>query len=421
MPMQPDRPLKIVTIHAADHGGGAERSVMTLHRSLLAMGHDSAVHVGYRQLNEPKVFAIERTRPFPGCLGALRAIERTTGLQDLYAPGLRRVLQGLPDDVDVVHMHSLWGSGNYADVGALGVSAARFPTVLTLRDEWMLTGHCAYSHTCTRWQSGCGRCPDLTVPPSITRDATRLNFMRKRRVMQNSPVHVTTVSHALCRQAEKSPIMAGKPISVIHNGIDVKAFCPGDQRQARGELGLPEQGLMVLLAGQSIEGINQGIAQQAAAALNVLQNHGVTALLVGRSASKVAATLSVPARVLPFQDTPEAMARCYRAADLTLVSSEVETFGRIAAESQACGTPVITSDAGGLPEVVKHGLSGLVVPNRSVEGFLAALRSLLPNETMRRDMSIAAVHWAQSQFAEDRITGQYVELYRQLVFDSARR
>jgi D-inositol-3-phosphate glycosyltransferase len=254
----------------------------------------------------------------------------------------------------------------------------------------------------------------LAVPPAVPRDATRLNVLRKRWVVQRSDLHITTVSEALRRQAEQSPILAGKSISVIYNGIDLNVFCPGDRCEARRELGLPEEGVMVLLAGQTIEGINQGIAQQAAAALNRIQKPQITALLVGRSATKVAATLSVPFRVLPYQETPEQMARCYRAANITLVSSEVETFGRIAAESQACATPVITSDAGGLPEVVAHGVGGLVVPNRSVDRFEAALSQLLHDQVHRTRLGLGGLAWVRERFADEHITQQYLNLYDQL-------
>jgi glycosyltransferase involved in cell wall biosynthesis len=323
-------------------------------------------------------------------------------------------LASLAPDHDVVHLHTLWGSGHYADLASIGLAARRFPTVLTLHDEWMLTGHCACSLGCDRWQTGCGRCPDLTIPPACTRDGTRLNAIRKRRIVQRARLHVTTVSHATRRQAQRSPIMAGKPISVVYNGIDTQGFSPGDRLQARVEMGLPAEGFLALLAGQTVEGITQGIAQQAAAALNELNDLSVTALIVGRSAPRVAETLRIPCHVRPYQETPQAMARCYRAADVTLVSSEVETFGRIAAESQACGTPVISSDAGGLPEVVGHGVGGLVVPSRRVEGFVGALRRLIddPGERLRMGRSGAA--WVRQRFAEDKIANDYVALYRRV-------
>ena len=60
--------LRIALIHVADKGGGAERSVLTLHRSLLAQGHDSRLFVGCKQLDEPGVIEIERRRSIPGIL-----------------------------------------------------------------------------------------------------------------------------------------------------------------------------------------------------------------------------------------------------------------------------------------------------------------------------------------------------------------
>ena len=50
------------------------------------------------------------------------------------------------------------------------------PVALTLHDEWLLTGHCAYTLGCERWRIGCGRCPDLTIYPAIRRDSTAENF-----------------------------------------------------------------------------------------------------------------------------------------------------------------------------------------------------------------------------------------------------
>jgi len=406
--------MNIATIHAADQGGGAERSVLTLHRSLQAAGHCSRLYVGYQHLAEEGVEAVPRIRPFPGALGLIRRLEAITGLQNLRAPGFRHLIRSLPAETDVLHLHSLWGSGHYADIGGIALAAHRYPTVLTLRDEWLLTGHCAYSHQCTRWRQGCGHCPDLTIPPAVSRDATRINVWRKRRALHRAPLWITTVSAALKRQAERSPITAGLPIRVIYNGIDLRAFQPGCRREARAALGLPQDRILVLLTGQSIEGIQQGIAQQGARALERVQDPRVVALLVGHSAQRVASTLRVPSVVVPFQTTPEAMASCYRAADLTLVTSEVETFGRVAAESLACGTPVISSDAGGLPEVVPHRVGGWVVPNRQVEGFEAALRQLLADELLRSRLAQGGLEWVRARFADDHITGQYLELYQEI-------
>ena len=233
--------------------------------------------------------------------------------------------------------------------------------------------------------------------------------------MQKSAVHITTVSRYLRDVAAKSPIMANKEISVIYNGIDVDIFCPGSRADARARLNLPQDRFVVLLAGQTIEGINQEIAQQGALALNRLNDPRVLPLLVGTSSQRVADTLHGASVTLPFQRSPLEMALCYRAADVTLVASEVESFGRIAAESQTCGTPVITSDAGGLPEVVRHGLGGLVVPMREVEGFVRALEAMLNDVDGCERMGRDGAKWARENFADAVITRQYIELYRTLI------
>jgi glycosyltransferase involved in cell wall biosynthesis len=409
------RPLRIALLHAADAGGGAERSVLTLHQSLLRQGHESSLYVGHKHTNEAGVVQIERVRGVPGLQRLVRGAESLAGFQGLYAPGFRRLIRQLSPSTDVVHMHSLWGAGHFADLWGVWIAASRFATVLTLRDDWMLTGHCACTHRCERWRTGCGQCPDLTIPPRIKRDGTAFNFRLKRRIVHQSRIHVTTVSRYLQAKAEQSPIMRGKSVTTIYNGIDLLTFSPGDQKAARQALGLPVDGLFVLLAGQSIEGIRQGIAQQAAEALKRLNHPTVTPLLVGHSAPLVAASLPIHSIVLPFQTMPAAMAQCYRAADLTLVSSEVETFGRIAAESQACGTPVIASDAGGLPEVVKDGTGGVVVSNRDVDGFLEALRSLVGDGARRRAMGRAGVDWVTRNFADQTVAASYVALYDRVI------
>jgi D-inositol-3-phosphate glycosyltransferase len=97
-----------------------------------------------------------------------------------------------------------------------------------------------------------------------------------------------------------------------------------------------------------------------------------------------------------------------------LVASEAETFGLIAAESQACGTPVICTDVGGLPEVVASGIGGIVVPVRSVEGFVEGIRQLCNDRGLWQRMSAAGVEWVLERFSDDVMVDSFLELYRRL-------
>ncbi len=409
------RRLKIALVHAADFGGGAERSVLTLHRSLISQGHYSHLHVGYKLTDEREVTEIARIRPIRGLLRLVKTVEDFTGMQNLYSPGFRRLIRTLPQDTDVVHLHSLWGSGKFADLAGIQIVSSRLPTVLTLRDEWMLTGHCACSHDCERWRIGCGKCPNLAEPPSTPRDGTRINFWRKKQIIRRSNVQITTVSRFLQRRAEESQITRNNPIRTIYNGIDTTKFSPGDRVTARRALGLDPAKKYMLLTGQTVEWAVRGKAQLAARALNELGPTSFTPLVVGKAAEVVASSLRVPCQILPFQSTVDGMVDCYRAADLTLVASEVETFGRIAAESQACGTPVITTDVGGLPEVVGEGGGGLIVRNGDLQGYVDAIRTLTENDELLRAMSINATAWVSKQFDQDKITREYLQLYREAI------
>jgi glycosyltransferase involved in cell wall biosynthesis len=415
-----DRPLKIALIHAADKGSGAENCVLSLHLALLKLGHQSHLYVGYKLTDLSNINEIERVRTIPGLLRITSKLEKTFGLERLYAPGFRRLHHVIAPDTDVVHIHSLWGSSGYADIGGLPKLTKKFPCILTLHEQWLTTGHCACPFNCVRWKTGCGRCPDLSLTPKIDRDGTRLNWIRKKWALQKSSVQITTVSDWLRKVARQSPILAGKTISVVYNGIDETVFTPGSRQEAREDLNIPQDSFVVLMAGQTVEGINKGISQQAVQAINLLKHDRVLPLLIGRSAHLVSKTLFVPHIVLPFQEKSEDMARCYRSANVTLVTSEYETFGRVAAESQACGTPVIAFATGGIPEVVKDGVGGLIVPTGDTKALAMAIQRLMDDPGYCNELGSKGAAWAHATFSTREIAVRYVGQYYETIEEQKR-
>ncbi len=408
-----EKPLKIAMIHVADSGGGAENTVLSLHKALLELGHESHLYVAYKYTDTPHVSVIEKKKTIPGLLRICKFFENKFGWQHLFSPGFRSLDKIIDPETDVVHVHSLWGGGGYADIGALPRLSRSFAMTLTLHEAWLMTGHCACPFGCQRWKSGCGKCPDLQRAPKLEHDGTRFNWWRKRLALRSTHVRITTVSAWLKKQVLNSPILAGKHVSVVHNGVDNSVFAPGDQQHARELLGLPPDAFVVLLAGQTIEGIKEGIAAKyAIKALNQLRDERLHALLIGPSAALVGNQLSIAYTALPYQQQQSDMACCFQAADVSMVTSEYETFGMIAAESQACGTPVITFATGGLPEVVKHGVGGLVVPTGDVNGLIAGIKALLENTSMRNKMGEDGMTWVHEHFSNQMIAMRYISEYR---------
>ncbi len=239
--------------------------------------------------------------------------------------------------------------------------------------------------------------------------------------IRRSPLRVTAVSDWLERQVEQSPIFAGKQVDVVHNSIDESIFFPGSRHDARAALGVPQDAFVVLLAGQAIEGIRQAIAQHAVEALNRLNEQGITALLVGHSAARVASTLRTPSIVLPFQNSQVAMAQAYRAADLTVVPSEFETFGRVAAESLLCGTPVVAFATGGLTDVVKPGIGGWLVPSGDMEALAKQIGEIFGNREELARLRQTCAPWAAEMLATRAIAEQYIRVYREAIAAQANR
>ena len=150
-------------------------------------------------------------------------------------------------DFDLIHAHNL--HGDYFDLAALASASRSRPVVVTLHDEWLMTGHCACTLGCERWRNACGQCPRLDVYPAIRRDATAENLARKREIYRDLRVVAVAPSRWLLERARASALSAAITESrIIPNAVDLEIFAPGDRSEARRHLGFPEQALIFLFS-----------------------------------------------------------------------------------------------------------------------------------------------------------------------------
>ncbi len=101
-------------------------------------------------------------------------------------------------------------------------------------------------------------------------------------------------------------------------------------------------------------------------------------------------------------------------ADVFLLPSDNESFGFAALAAMAAGIPVVGSDAGGLPEVVKHAEGGYLLPVGDIEGLAERCCEILRDQERRREMGEAARRRAQSRFGAERVVGEFEALYASL-------
>ena len=168
-------------------------------------------------------------------------------------------------------------------------------------------------------------------------------------------------------------------IDVVHPGVDLATFTPGDKRSARAALGLAADERIVAFVGRIQPLKAPDVLLRAAAKLP-----DVRVLVVGGPSGsglaapdqfvRLADELGISDRVTFLPPQPrEQLAQVFRAADVVAVPSYSESFGLVALEAQACGTPVVAAAVGGLRVAVRDGVSGVLVDGHDVDDWAAAI------------------------------------------------
>lgn len=392
-------------LNTADRGGGAERLAMTVLDGFEALGTETWLAVGAKRTDHPRVVQLDAS-PFvdysreqsPRRLAALRLRRRITnslGLEDFEHPWSRRVLEMAGSPPDLVVCDNL--HGGWFDVRALPALSRSRPVVLRLADSWPFTGHCACPLGCGRWETGCGKCPDLEIPPAIERDLTRLNWRRKRRAFSGSRLFLVAPSRWLLERATRSLLApAIAEARVIPGAVDLDVFNPGG-RNGRGD---GRRLLYVSHGGADNPFKDFGTIREAVSRLRA----PVELVVVG-GAKEASERLGENRliRHLPYVDSPAELASLYRDADVYVHAAPEESFCLTAAEALACGTPVVAAAGGGVREVVDHGRTGLVTAPGDPGALADALARLMDQPELRARMAAAGVAAARQRFDEKRI------------------
>jgi len=194
-------------------------------------------------------------------------------------------------------------------------------------------------------------------------------------------------------------------VRTVAPGVDLDVFTPGDAAAARRRLGFAPDAAVLLFVGRIQPLKAPDVLLRAAAALVAarpqLRDRLEVVVVGGPSGSGLAAPeqLHKLAGDLGIADVTRfvrpvhqaVLADYYRAASVTVVPSHTESFGLVAVESQACGTPVVAASVGGLRSAVDDGRSGLLVEGHNPVEYAAAIGRLLTDATLHRRLSRGAV------------------------------
>lgn len=191
-------------------------------------------------------------------------------------------------------------------------------------------------------------------------------------------------------------------IELVSPGVDHAFFSPGDRTGARTALGLGDEPLLLFVG--RIQPLKQlGVA---VAALARLADPSATLVVVGGPSGTdgeaeharvraLIADLGLTGRVRFVDPQPHhLLSSWYRAADVVVVPSRSESFGLVALEAAACGTPVVAAAVGGLTTIVDHGVSGLLVDGDDPSEWAFHIDRILTDDDLAKSMSTEAVRRA---------------------------
>jgi D-inositol-3-phosphate glycosyltransferase len=223
-----------------------------------------------------------------------------------------------------------------------------------------------------------------------------------------------------------------RKVAIIPPGVDTCRFYPISADEAREAIGVPPCGRMILFVGriEPLKGLE--VLFQA---ISLIRQRGDIAgdsfclTVIGGEPNVEPELMSDEmARLHNIMDqfglqdlvtflgkrSQETLPYYYSAAEVVVVPSYYESFGMVALEAMACGTPVVASQVGGLAFLIQDGVTGYTVPVEDPKTLADRLVLLLQNETLRKQMGEQAEQVAQ-QYSWDRIAAQLMALYRDVL------
>ncbi len=342
----------------------------------------------------------------------------------------------------------------------------RLPIVWTLHDQNPYTGGCHFTTGCERFRTGCGQCPQLLAPGP--HDLSRHAFAVKQALLTGRELHVVAPSRWMLTEAQKSPIFRGaKSFTQIPYGLDVAALEPEPGRAAfRGQRLLPT----ILFGAEDLKNARKGV-QYALEGINhlvrlVSQSDSVQTPagqvepghdlssgdrsttdrsrpggagpgrgdsgVSGRGPAGKRLRLWTFGKALPddllerldpaievkqwgFVSDRRLQGQLYRAADVFWLPSLEDNQPQTALEAMGCGTPVVGFDVGGVPEIVRHQQTGLIVPARDSAGLARATWALLRDRRLRLRLSAAGRQMVRQEYSPERQSRGYLDLYDRIL------
>ncbi|WP_319421338.1 glycosyltransferase family 4 protein [Pleurocapsa sp. FMAR1] len=405
--------MKVLQINYSDYanGGGGAIAMYRLYQSLKNIGIDGNILSNYKTLSSDESQSIDRSQRWES---QIRKITSRLGLNDLHCISSFGVKKNnFYIDADVLNFHILHsGFFNYLAIPSLTKNK---PAVFTLHDMWSFTGHCAYSYDCDRWKTGCGQCPQLDTYPAVARDNTKWEWKLKNWVYNRSNLVIVTPSKWLTEQAKQS-MLDCLPIHHIPYGLDTEAYQPIEAEHCKYALGIPHDKKVLMFCAVNLKDRRKGgdLLNASLQKLPASLKKDIVLLTLGNSGEHIE-SIGIDTINLGYVSSDRLKSIAYSAADLFIFPTRADNLPLVLQESMACGTPMVSFKIGGVPDLVRHNITGYLAAPEDFSDFSQGIIQLLEDNQLRTKMKQNCREIAINEYSLELQAQRYVEIYQRLL------
>lgn len=397
--------MKVLQINSVCGVGSTGRIATDLYKVMKENGIESKIAFGIGNAeNIPQEDAFKFGNKFDYYIH--NAVSRITDRAGFYSKiNTLKLLKFIKSyEPDIIHIHTI--HGYYVNIEILFnfLKEYKKPVIWTLHDCWSFTGHCAHFDLigCTKWKTQCYNCPiHREYPKSFTDNSRHIYKLKKQLFTGVENLTIVTPSQWLADLVKQS-FLKDHTIRIINNGINLDVFKP-----LENDIKLKYQCENKYL----ILGVAFGWGKKKGLDIFIelskrLDENKYKIMLVGTDEH---IEKDLPDNIISIHRTKNQneLAKIYSAADLFVNPTREDTYPTVNMESLACGTPVLTFNTGGSPEIIDE-TCGMVVEKDDIDSMYNEIINICENNVFAKEMCLRK----SRMFDKNEKYRNYIELYK---------
>lgn len=421
-------------LHYATHDilGGAAKATYRLHNALRSNGHASHLYVRYKSSKDQDVFGVPQGMLWKSRYDRLKLIvnpikSKVPKAQYMFNYdhtaylNYKYIFKETSELIDVIILHWITSFINVNVIKRLYVHY-KCPIVWILMDQEPMTGGCHYSFGCVGYTLKCGKCPLLSSDKE--NDISRRLWEKKKIFLQQLPITFVAGTEWLQNKLMMSSLFKNHNIQRIPIGIDQNIYRPINRNTAREILHIPIGSKVILFGAVLLNDRRKG-GEYFLDALHALNNivekeskhlrkEDIFVLIAGNE-TPLNGNIPFAYKSIGYLSDDITLALAYQAANV-FVSTSIEDAGpMMIPEAMMCGTPVVSFNVGGAPDIITHTVNGYLSREKDIHDLARGIYTILASERNETDIMNVCRKSAYDLHSFDIVLGKYENLFRSLL------